>query len=909
MIRTKTLLKYALGAVEMLQNEETFDGKHPFRKTQKEALEAYREFLNRTDLTDAQKLKGFFEMPTGTGKTALFVSLIDRIHKLAENDGKKLKAVVLVPTEHLLTQTLREFEKYAPGMRSKIGLYGGGHKDLSHPTTIIVNNSFVDLIEDGTLGSKNIDLKIADEGHRVTSARRVEGLRKAFNGHTLQLAFTATAKFDRDKTLSLTHENQIFQRSIAEVIREGGELARYIHTQVYVVAAYPGKGQEGAERVEGDNPEIDSDEDGTESAYNSEPDEYRAAIRRQIRRDAYNSRAVAVYRDAVDEITGDHISDNQAAFFTMSTRQADDLTVLLNADEKLATKALAKGCNGVAVVIHSKMPRAERARRFHDYKHGKYMAIVGDDMFKEGFDHKSLKTIIDCAHMSLVDKLQIIGRGARRWKNPEKNRYEGLSVIDIIVYNASHNASKEQNDRARREAVLRAKLAKDVLGDVCVLGKGVTPPERKKPPGKKSLFIPNQNVETYADLESVKNFMQEREDMKDEFKFTDYGIEDILDSARATLEATGKRPTAKDGIIQHGRLAGKISWASVSQAIRCGVLKSMGYKSLSDLFGKENIGQDRVFNDYTIADIIDSGRATFEATGKRPTKNSGKIEHGYLAGKTTWVAVDAAIRVGYLKNKGYKSLPDLLDKNGISKSPFFTDYTIGDIMDSARATLKAIGKRPTKVDGKIKYGQLAGKAKWITIDSALGRGHLKSMGYESLSDLLYKEGIGSNYRFTDYTVDDMIHSARSTLKATGRRPTTQDGEIKYGRLAGKTTWNAANSSVINGHLKNKGYKSLPDLLDKKGVGSNGRFTDYTIDDVINSARATLKATGKRPTNDDRKIKYGQLDGKTTWVATNRAITTGHLKNHGYKSLPDLLDKHGIGIKNTAPPSPGNTPEP
>ena len=129
MIRTKTLLKYALGAVEMLQNEETFDGKHPFRKTQKEALEAYREFLNRTDLTDAQKLKGFFEMPTGTGKTALFVSLIDRIHKLAENDGKKLKAVVLVPTEHLLTQTLREFEKYAPGMRSKIGLYGGGHKD------------------------------------------------------------------------------------------------------------------------------------------------------------------------------------------------------------------------------------------------------------------------------------------------------------------------------------------------------------------------------------------------------------------------------------------------------------------------------------------------------------------------------------------------------------------------------------------------------------------------------------------------------------------------------------------------------------------------------------------------------------------------------------------------------------
>ncbi|MBI1302068.1 MAG: DEAD/DEAH box helicase [Alphaproteobacteria bacterium] len=510
--RKRELVERMHEATRNLLERGAFQNGWVFRPTQREALEAYEKYLSSSrSLHD--RLRGYFEMPTGIGKTAFFLGLVDLMHKKAQEEGEDFKTVIVVPTTNLMGQTRREFVNCAPDLLPDIGLYGNKRTEFGRPVTIITYDSWIKLVENGDLNSANVDLHISDEAHRGTNERRVNDI-NFFDDRTMCIATTATASFDEYKTVQRSHQNRIFYKSTADAIR-GGELAPYIQSQLHVMRALP--------------PEPSLVEEFMQVAGPDAEGEYRWM---QI---AWNHHVLAIFRDGYDVRNGEPLSDNQAAFYTRGTAQADHLAFLLNRDVTLHEKAQAMGYENVAVSIHSYMPDTVQEDLLQAYQDGKYLVVVGASKFKEGFDHKPLKTIIDCPHGSLVDKTQIIGRGARQWENTNKdNRLEGLTFVDTIIYEGSEDLEIDKQNR--KIALSKARLAKDILGDVCVLGPHA-PEVNTTSRGRQARPIFGPNVTSYVELEDIQTIIAERSHLLREHyvEITDEMREQLIEHRERTL--------------------------------------------------------------------------------------------------------------------------------------------------------------------------------------------------------------------------------------------------------------------------------------------------------------------------------------------------------------------------------------
>lgn len=189
----------------------------------------------------------------------------------------------------------------------------------------------------------------------------------------------------------------------------------------------------------------------------------------------------------------------------------------------------------MAVAIHSKMPERFQRDRLAAYKRGEYLAVVGDEKFKEGFNHPPMKVICDYQRGSLVDKAQITGRGARKWWNGAKERWEGMTFIDTVVYIGSEDTRKDKSCRA--SALSAAILVSQILGETSVsrlglgteLGKegSIEKEPRKIDGNRKRLFPGDLNVEEYIELEDIRSIHAEISKIKRE-GFREISEEDLL---------------------------------------------------------------------------------------------------------------------------------------------------------------------------------------------------------------------------------------------------------------------------------------------------------------------------------------------------------------------------------------------
>jgi len=547
---SEKLLKYLKQGIDTLLEQGSFDGGQEFRPTQKQALEAYQRYLNNEQYTPEDRLKGFFEIPTGVGKTAIFVGIISAAHKVAEQSGDKLKTIIVVPTTQLLDQTVEAIEKFSPQLQNSIGLYGDGKKNLELPITVMTYDAFVELTETNQIGSHNIDIVISDEAHRGTSERRVKSITSSFNSNTVQLAVTATAHFDDDKSVENSHLREIFYKSVADAIKEG-ELAAYVSSQRYVIR-------------------VDPDEFMLSDKFEEASDVRKRAYRQAAKQNAWNKRMVTIFRDGRDEKTGDLLSDNQAGFFVESTKQADRIEDLLNNDSELTSRAHKTGYKGVAVAIHSNLPKKEQKRRYKAYKNGEYLAVVGDEMFKEGFDHSPMKTIFDCPHSSIVDKAQILGRGLRKWWNDLKERFEGVTIIDTVIYLSDDDPDIEERNRGR--ALVNTVSVKQVLegsfigSDDYFKDLEKTPSSKRKAYKAKSLFDDDPDVDEYTSLEELYALEEEVSILRREYRI--FFSADLRKEFQSHEKRTGlggeaifnrivNPPEGLDGSIAHNIVKGK----------------------------------------------------------------------------------------------------------------------------------------------------------------------------------------------------------------------------------------------------------------------------------------------------------------------------------------------------------------
>ena len=301
-----------------------------------------------------------------------------------------------------------------------------------------------------------------------------------------------------------------------------------------------------------------------------------------------------------------------------------------------------------------------------------------------------------------------------------------------------------------------------------------------------------------------------------------YSVALIVESLKATHDMTGGYPSS-GRLIEHGPLADgirtwrsvdgamKIIWLEKEQRLSCNGLtrENCAYKSLADL--KDKLGLN---DNYTLADIIDSLHATYEATKEYPSPLWELIEHGPLAnGKRTWGSVNVAMAIIWRdknpppdcngltrKNCPDKNLTALKDRLGMN-----SDYTVANIIDSLKATHDVTGEYPSAIGGLIEHGPLAdGKRTWRSVDAAMKiiwleknpSAHCngltrKNCPYKSLADLKDQFGLNDNY-----TLVDIIDSLKATYVATGVYPAAGFGIIEYGPLAnGKRTWISVDQSM------------------------------------------------------------------------------------------------------------------
>jgi superfamily II DNA or RNA helicase len=618
------LLGYLQQGIDTLLKQEGFDGGQEFRRTQKQAIEAYKRYLNNDNYTTAEKLKGFFEIPTGVGKTAVFIGIVSAAHKAAEENGEELKTAIVVPTVQLLEQTVESLEDFAPWMKDSIGIYGDGKKNLKLPFTVLTYDAFVDLMEAGKLSSENIDILISDEAHRGTSERRVDNIKDAFNENTVQLAFTATAHFDDEKSVLNSHEREIFYKSVADAIREG-ELAAYVSSQRYIIR-------------------VDPDEFMLTKEFQKASDERKITYRRAAKQNAWNKRMVKIFRDGRDEKTGDLLTDNQAGFFVEGTRQADKLEDLLNGDIEIIKRAEEQGYEGVAVAIHSKLSKKEQKRRYKAYKAGKYMAVIGDEMFKEGFDHPPMKTLFDCPHSSVVDKAQILGRGLRKWWNELKDRYEGLTIIDTVMYFGDEDKDIQEKNRDR--ALMNTISVKQVLEGSYIASDDYFDEFDKTPKaggrssgGGGSLFDDDPDVEEYTSLEDLYELEEQISRLRKEHwvDLTDAMYKNLIDSYARTQ--VGSTTIVKmDGAPDHLEDYHINHWKSGNAKVVDSELWEWvisQYESLPD-------GEQRVSISQDYLDLIRKHKNRTKVAEAKLFLNAGDIPEGLTSGIVgTWLSGNA----------------------------------------------------------------------------------------------------------------------------------------------------------------------------------------------------------------------------------------------------------------------------
>ncbi len=948
------LLSYLQQGIDALIQQGHFDGGQSFRRTQKQALEAYQRFLHDKRLTVDERLEGFVSIATGLGKTAIFSGIIGATHRIAEQNGDILKSVIVVPTRPLLTQTEKDFKKFSPHMAEKVGLYGNNYKDLSQPVTIITFNAWHDLSLQGEISSENVDILISDEAHKGTSYRRVKAITTHYNSRTMRLADTATAHFDKVKSVLQSHKRQIFSKTLREAMLEGTpELAAYVQGQTVVIRVPP-------------NDYMRSDE------FEALPLRKKVAYRRALKQEMWNKYAYEIYKNGHDEHTGDLLSDNQTAFFVDGIDQANKLEALINADEELKQRLMLQERNIVSAAIHSNLSSyGEADSRFQSFRSGESGAIIGDEMFKEGFDHAPLKTVIDYSHGSIVDKAQILGRPVRSWWNETKNRSEGVTFVDTIIYIGSDDPKVDKLFEKR--AKVAAVSLKEILEDTYVLNPGH--PLRKPSPAGATmsgprLFINDPNVKYYATQKDVFRLENEIEKIRRGLILT---IDDIVETIDAYREThNGKNPGQYSGEITEGLLADQVnSWNSLNSALfkgSNGLLDDPEWQKLNEKLGDGNValrnllielGYKPKLSTYTIDSIIETIDAYREAhNNENPMSEvSGIITEEPLAdGVSTWSALSQGLsdgRRGLVDDPKWQEIKKELDGEiTLHKLLIYLGYKSANLtMDSIKKTIEAYreahnGENPHKRSGTIMERPLAdGARSWMSLDAALkggANGLKKDTDWQALNgklgdgnltlpNLLIEFGYKSGR--LNYTLNDVIRTIDAYRKAhKGENPIVATLRIIAEKpLAdGKRTWISVNQALANGNcglsndpewqkLNKKlgdGNVTLPSLLIE--LGYKPKPSSYTIDSIIETIYAYREAhNDKNPVIASGIITEGPLaDGVRTWNALHVALLTGgnglsadpkwqalntnnaKLGSSGNISLGKFLDKIGYTEKIT-----------
>lgn len=325
------------------------------------------------------------QMPTGTGKTRLFVSIIKDIFHYSRETKKALKVLVLVHRTELIDQIDEELG-YKYGLAHGI-IQSGDKERRKYPIQLASVQTLNKRLNNWK--EKAFDFIIVDEAHHVEAAS-YQKIIKAFP-YALLLGVTATPVRLSGEGFTGTFDELIVSPSVKEFIEEG-YLSQY---EYYSIT-----------RSSFIQKEIDAIKKFSSGDYAE------SEMERVCDNDRIRAQVVKTYLDFA--------SGKKGIVYTIN---------------KLHNKNLCDEFkeNGVkAVAIDSDTPGSMREEYIEQFRKGEYQIICNVNLFTEGFDCPDIEFIqLARPTKSLALYLQQVGRGLRISDNKEKT----LFLDNVGLYN------------------------------------------------------------------------------------------------------------------------------------------------------------------------------------------------------------------------------------------------------------------------------------------------------------------------------------------------------------------------------------------------------------------------------------------------------------------------------------------
>ena len=325
------------------------------------------------------------QMPTGTGKTRLFVSIIKDIHHLAQEEGNAIKVLILVHRKELVDQIDEELSlRY--GLAH--GIIQAGDREHKHYPIQIASVQSLNRRLDNWI-DKLFDYIIVDEAHHIT-AQSYQNIIKAFPEAKI-LGVTATPCRLNGEGFTNTFEHLIVSPPVRWFI-ENEYLSQY---EYYSVA-----------RTSFIQKEINGIKKFSNGDY-AEPEMARVCDNNRIRA---------------------QVIDTYIKF--ANGKKGIVYTINKTHNKNLCEEFISHGIRAVALDCDT--PRNIREEYIENFKKGDIQILCNVNLFTEGFDCPDIEFVqLARPTKSLTLYLQQVGRGLRISDNKEKV----LFLDNVGLYN------------------------------------------------------------------------------------------------------------------------------------------------------------------------------------------------------------------------------------------------------------------------------------------------------------------------------------------------------------------------------------------------------------------------------------------------------------------------------------------
>jgi superfamily II DNA or RNA helicase len=383
---------------------------HVLRPHQRRVFDDVSRFLH------SGASRGYIEMPTGTGKTVLFVSLAEAF---SYNDPHPPRILVVTPTRDLVRQTIggplnqKGFAGFAPGIEVGTFYSETQKKERDNKTQVTVTTyaslrklakTPVVTTERGIkmLGSKNrvneeYDIIFFDEAHRAQGVG-TKDIIASLNDDKMVIGFTATPDYNAERKLEtilpvmihkLDIEESIEMKMLSPIIPLAYEAPSAIR---YTFTAGPG--------------------------YDYEKQSLKGLIYDKRRNDMIVDIAAKAIRigsvPIISCIPGDDMAHPQLIADALSEQQYVDTN--------------GRHTHVRAVAITSRMSGKARQDVYHELETGSVHALAYIDVLNEGWDSLAANVLVNARPTrSLLSARQRVGRILR----PKRDNTPAIA-IDII---------------------------------------------------------------------------------------------------------------------------------------------------------------------------------------------------------------------------------------------------------------------------------------------------------------------------------------------------------------------------------------------------------------------------------------------------------------------------------------------